>query len=77
MSKGSFILRAVLFNELAWGNAFVIFENTTDSVNAIWLDNINQFDFYGQPEAFEKVAVNMIAEYLENTRSKRGNASRK
>lgn len=58
-----------MFNELAWRNAFVIFENMADSVNAIWLDNINLFDFYDQPEAFEKVAVNMIAQCLENTRS--------
>ena len=40
-------------------------ENATDSVNAIWLDNINQFDFYDQPEAVEK-AVNAVVSHFDS-----------
>ena len=38
-------------------------ETATDSVNAIWLDNINQFDFYDQPEAVEKAVKAVVSHF--------------
>ena len=40
-------------------------ENAADSVKAIWLENINQFDFYDQPEAVEK-AVNAVVSHFNS-----------
>lgn len=39
-------------------------ENTGSNVNAVWLYDINQFDFYDQPEAV-KLAVDEVVEHFE------------
>ncbi|HDM8132773.1 TPA: alpha/beta hydrolase [Vibrio harveyi] len=39
-------------------------ENAGSNVNAVWLYNINQFDFYDQPEAV-KLAVDEVVEHFE------------
>lgn len=38
-------------------------DNSADNVNAVWLDNVTQFDFYDQPEAVSS-AVAAIAQHL-------------
>lgn len=39
-------------------------ENAGSNVNAVWLYDINQFDFYDQPEAV-KLAVDEVVEHFE------------
>lgn len=38
-------------------------DNSADNVNAVWLDNVSQFDFYDQPEAVNS-AVAAITQHL-------------